>query len=68
MPTPAASYTYLVSQGYVGSGCPTLVQVNSSCLTWYNGDMPPGGTDDPASDAQAVIDMNAWAAAGAKNN
>jgi hypothetical protein len=68
MPTASASYTYLASQGYIGGACPTLVQVGSSCLTWYSGEMPPGGTDNPASDAQAVIDMNAWAAAGAKND
>lgn len=68
MPTASASYTYLASEGYIGGACPTLVQVGASCLSWYGGDMPPGGTGNPASDAQAVIDMNAWAAAGAKND
>jgi hypothetical protein len=47
-----------------------LVDSNQSCLTWYNNNanMPPGGTGDPTTDAAAVKDMDAWAAAGAKDN
>ena len=69
MPTSAKTYAYLASVGYIGGACPTLVQNGVSCLSWYGGgNMPPGGTGNPASDAQAVVDMNAWAAAGAQNN
>jgi hypothetical protein len=43
-----------------------LSDPQSSCLTWLGGDMPRGG--GPTSNAQGVTDLQAWVAAGAKNN
>jgi hypothetical protein len=64
MASASSAYTWLQGQGYMGS--PPPLTGTRSCLTWYgSGNMPPGG---PRSAAQAVADMNAWAAAGAKNN
>ena len=54
-------YLWLRSQGYITGAAPALVSASESCLVWYGGNMPPGGTANP----QAVSDMNAWAAAGA---
>jgi hypothetical protein len=48
----------------VGGSSPALTNPNSSCLSWYGGNMPPGGPNDQ----QAVTDMNAWAAAGGLDN
>jgi hypothetical protein len=59
-----ATYLWLRSQGYITGSSPALVSTSQSCLSWYGGNMPPGGGDD----ATAVTDMNAWAAAGALNN
>jgi hypothetical protein len=59
------SYSWLQQKGYLGGSSPSLTNPNSSCLTWYGGNMPPGG---PSSVPQAVSDMNAWAAAGAQDN
>jgi hypothetical protein len=64
MGSASGSYSWLSSQGYI-RGTGSILVVTGSCLTWYGGTMPPGG---PRSDAQAVSDMNAWAAAGAMNN
>ncbi len=64
MSSASASYAWLASQGYV-TGASSLLVLPGSCLSWYGGTMPPGGSQ---SDAQAVSDMNAWAAAGAPNN
>jgi hypothetical protein len=63
MGSAAKAYSYLSNSGYISGTNSALVQ-NGSCLTWYNGNMPPGG----GSNAQAVKDMDAWAAAGALNN
>jgi hypothetical protein len=51
-------------QSYMSGSPPRLVS-RGSPLTWYGGNMPAGG---PRTDAQATMDMNAWAAAGAMNN
>jgi hypothetical protein len=61
--SPSASYTFLASQGFI-SGSTTKLAGSGSCFLWFGGNMPPGGT----SDAQAVTDVTAWAAAGAQNN
>jgi len=58
-------YSWLQGKGYINGTSSTLVNKSKSILSWYGGDMPPSG---PTSDAQAVTDMNAWAAAGAQNN
>jgi hypothetical protein len=57
-------YSWLHSKGYINGTSSKLVSTSSSCLSWYGGSMPPAGP----SDAKAVSDMNAWAAAGAANN
>ena len=64
MATAASSYSYLQSQGYVGSPMPDLVS-DFSCLSWFGGNMPPGGQ---TKNATATKDFMAWAQAGAKNN
>jgi hypothetical protein len=63
MSSPSASYSFLASQGFI-SGSTTKLAGSGSCFLWFGGNMPPGGT----SDAQAVTDLTAWAAAGAQNN
>jgi hypothetical protein len=62
MGTTAKAYSYLSS--YINGTSSKLVVQGKSCLTWFGGDMPPGG----GSDAQAVTDLDAWVAAGALNN
>ncbi len=61
MGTPDTAYAWLVSQGFIAGAFSPLVSSAQSCLSWYGGDMPPGGTSNPA----AVSAMDAWAAAGA---
>jgi hypothetical protein len=63
MSSPSAAYSFLESQGFI-SGSTTKLAGSGSCLMWFGGNMPPGGTGD----AQAVTDVTAWAAAGAQNN
>jgi hypothetical protein len=65
MATATSSYSWLQSQGYIGGPTPELVDSTSSCLSWFGGNMPPGG---PTNSASATKDFNAWAKAGAKNN
>jgi hypothetical protein len=64
MGSAAKSYSYLSQNGYISGSSSALVQNGNSCLSWFAGNMPPGGGPNP----QAVKDMNAWAAAGAQNN
>ncbi len=64
MSSASGAYSYLSGQGYI-SGTGSILVKTGSCLSWYGGNMPPGGS---RSNAMAVSDMNAWAAAGAKNN
>jgi hypothetical protein len=65
MGSPATSYTWLQGQGYIGGTASALADPNQSCLAWLGGNMPPSGT---SSNAQAVSDIKAWAAAGALDN
>jgi hypothetical protein len=62
--SPTASYAWLKSKGYI-SGTTSTIAAGGSCLTWFGGNMPPGG---PASDANASADMQAWVVAGAQDN
>jgi hypothetical protein len=62
--SPSSMYTWLQGRGQIGGNPPALTSNLVSCLSWYGGNMPPFGPQN----AQAVSDMNAWAAAGAKNN
>ncbi len=64
MRSASGAYSWLSSQGYI-NGKNSILAKTGSCLTWFNGDMPPGG---PRSYAQAQAAMTAWAAAGAPNN
>jgi len=64
MNSPTGAFSYLQGQGYMNGSPPRLVS-SGSCLKWYGGNMPLGGG---GSIAQAKTDMDAWAAAGAKNN
>jgi hypothetical protein len=63
MSTAAKSYSYL--SNYIDGTKSTIVVNGKSILTWYGGDMPPGGA---SSDAQGQSDLEAWVAAGAQNN
>ena len=65
MATAAGTYSYLQARGHISGTTSSLVNTSTSRLSWYGGDMPPSG---PSSWAQAVADMNAWAAAGALQN
>jgi hypothetical protein len=60
----SSMYSWLQGKGYVGGASPRLTSTIGSCLSWYGGNMPPGGPQN----AQAVSDFNAWAAAGGMNN
>jgi hypothetical protein len=64
------SYQWLADQDYMGGSTPPLTDRGSSCLSWYGGDMPPGAIppDQKAVAEMAAMEMNAWAAAGGKNN
>ncbi len=59
-----STFLWLRSQAYITGANPALVSTSESCLSWYGGNMPPGGGDNAA----AVADMNAWAAGGALDN
>jgi len=61
----ANCYTTLKNTGYINGTASKLTITGSSPLTWFNGNMPPGG---PASSPAAAADMKAWVAAGALNN
>jgi len=63
MGSASASYSWLQGRGYI-QGASTTLDGSGSCLSWFGGNMPPGGS----SNAQAVTDISAWAAAGALNN
>jgi hypothetical protein len=62
--SPKGMFSFLQGKGQVGGASPPLTNPNTSCLSWYGGDMPPLGPQN----AQAVAQMNAWAAAGALDN
>jgi hypothetical protein len=64
MSSATGAYSWLKSQNYINGTSSSLVSAFLSCLSWYGGNMPPGGR----SDAAAVTAMNAWAAAGALDN
>ena len=57
------AYSWLKSKGYI-AGTGSALASNGSCLTFFGGNMPPGGP----SDAQAAADVTAWVAAGAPND
>jgi hypothetical protein len=58
-------YSWLNGRGYMTAPNPTLLSSARDGLTWYGGGMPTNGAP---SNAQAVTDFNAWAAAGAQDN
>jgi hypothetical protein len=62
--TASALYSWLDGKGYINGTSSKLCSSSQSILSWYGGSMPPSGP----SDATAVSEMNAWAAAGAANN
>ncbi|HEX3772550.1 MAG TPA: hypothetical protein VHV30_16845 [Polyangiaceae bacterium] len=64
MNSASGAYSWLQGQFYI-SGTGSLLAKSGSCLSWFGGNMPPGGT---RSNAQASSDFAAWAAAGAANN
>jgi hypothetical protein len=64
MSSAKSAYTYLQGQGYInGSG--SILGKTGSCLSWYGGNMPPGG---PRTEAMCSSEISAWAAAGAMDN
>jgi hypothetical protein len=65
MSSASNGYAWLRAHGYISGASSSLVNSNSSCLSWYGGNMPPNG---PTSLANAQADMDAWAKAGALNN
>jgi hypothetical protein len=65
MGDPSGAYNYLQGRGQISGTSSGLVSTYSSDLSWFGGNMPPGG---PGSYPTAAADMQAWAAAGALNN
>lgn len=64
----SSCYSWLQSKGQInGTSTPALTSSRSSVVSWYGGNMPPSGPSASGA-AQAVADMNAWAAAGGQNN
>jgi hypothetical protein len=61
MGSPSAAFSYIKGRGYAPAD---LVSASNSPLSWFGGNMPPGG----GSSAAAVKDFNAWYAAGGQNN
>jgi hypothetical protein len=63
----ATCYSGLSAAGYISTSTPTMSPIadpQQSVLTWFGGNMPPGG----GSNAAAKKDITAWVADGAKNN
>jgi hypothetical protein len=65
MDTATKAYSWLQGKHQLPGPNPGLTSTSNSYLTWYGGNMPPGGS---SSEPAAVAQMNAWAAAGALNN
>jgi hypothetical protein len=63
--TEQGAWAFLLQWDQVGTSPPGLTDPNKSWLSWYGGLMPQTGT---ACNPQAVADLNAWAAAGGKND
>jgi hypothetical protein len=64
MNTASGAYTWLQQLGYV-NGTSSKLSTTGSCLTWYGGNMPTFGYTLPTS---GKCPLEAWVAAGAKNN
>jgi hypothetical protein len=69
MPSAGVMYTWLGTQTK-DCGPPnclaSIANATDSVLSWYGGGAMP--VNGPLSEPQATCDLNAWAAAGAKNN
>jgi hypothetical protein len=61
MSDPLKSYQWLADEGYLGTSPPALTQDDTSCLSWYGGDMPTATTQSQ----QARDDMDDWTRTGA---
>jgi hypothetical protein len=59
-----AAYRWLAQRGYIAGSRSPLVSPSNSCLRWFGGNMPPRG----APNDSAVRDLEAWVAAGARND
>ena len=55
----------LAGQQYMAGSPLYLVDLRTSCFSWFGGDMPPDG---PSSYTRARTDFNAWADAGASKD
>jgi hypothetical protein len=64
MASPDSAYEWLARRGYISGAQSPLVGSNS-CLRWFGGNMPPRGA---VPNEEAMRDLGAWAAAGARNN
>jgi hypothetical protein len=60
----ASAYGWLAQRGYIAGTDSPIASTTNSCLRRLGGNMPPRGGDN----AQAAIDVRAWAAAGARND
>ncbi len=63
--TPDGAYDWLAGQQYMAGSPLYLVDLRTSCFSWFGGDMPPDG---PSSYTRARTDFNAWADAGASKD
>jgi hypothetical protein len=63
--TKSAMYSHLVRDGQIAPPSAPFADPNQSYLVWLGGNMPQ---DSSKPNAQAAKDLQAWAAAGAKND
>jgi hypothetical protein len=59
------AYQSLAGRGVINGANTTLASQGRSPLTWFGGNMPPGG---PGFVPQAAGDFAAWVTGGAQNN
>jgi hypothetical protein len=64
MSTASGAYSWLQQLGYI-NGTSSKLTKTGSCLTWYGGNMPTFGYSLPTA---GKCPLEAWVAAGAKNN
>jgi hypothetical protein len=59
-----SAYAWLLGRGYISGTQSPLVSATNSCLRWFGGNMPPGGSANEA----AARELSDWVAGGAKND
>ncbi len=65
MSSASAAYSYLSGTHQISGTSSAIISASKSDLSWYGGNMPPGG---PRTYPAAAADLAAWVAAGAPND